>query len=272
MSVALDRGSVPAADRRTAGVPLHVEWHRALAYWQFLLHPHRNRQDELGLFAALGGPGFGRTFLAIRDDPHVQVLLAERPDLRKLVSDDDFLASLPDGSLGHGLRHFLTQFRLDAGVFDEVGTIDPLAQRLGYSDEFTYIFKRGVVMHDLYHVLGGYGPDYGGEFGNIGFHLGQMAGGNGFLNALGQIMINLPGRPSRARRRRYWDEAVARGRNARNIIASPMEELLALPIDEVRERLGIAPTSVAHPAGHLFIPYPRYLHRDPQTPWSYPAR
>jgi hypothetical protein len=173
------------------GVPTRPEWVKALKYWRFLVRPWEYFGDELGIFLALGGPGFGRTYLAIRHEPQVERLYRDRPDIRALLSDDTFLASLPSGSLGHAYRDFLRQHRLDTGVFNETDTVIPVAEHLGYGEDFTFLLKRGVVLHDIYHTLGGYGPDLGGEFGNIGFHYGQMTGGNGFLRAMGLMFTYL---------------------------------------------------------------------------------
>jgi len=256
------------------GVPTCPEWIKALKYWRFLVKPWKYFGDELGIFLALGGPGFGRTYLAIRHEPEVERLYEQRPDIRALLSDDTFLASLPSGSVGHAYRDFLRQHRLDAGVFNETSTVIPVAEHLGYGEDFTFLLKRGVVLHDMYHTLGGYGPDLGGEFGNIGFHYGQMTGGNGFLRAMGLMFTYLVplGVPIR-RRKQYWAEAVERGRRARNIFASPIEQLLDQPLDQVRAHLNIAPANIAHPNGHIYAPIPKLGKRtsseQAQHPWIY---
>jgi ubiquinone biosynthesis protein COQ4 len=55
-------------------------------------------------------------------------------------------------------------------------------------------------------------------------------------------------------------------------MAAPYEELLALPLHEVRAKLGISPTAIAHPAGHFFTRW-QLPSSDipPYEPWNYEA-
>jgi ubiquinone biosynthesis protein Coq4 len=48
---------------------------------------------------------------------------------------------------------------------------------------------------------------------------------------------------------RYLWCAYRRGRRARRLTAAPYEELLPLPVAEVRERLGIEPAAAWHAEG-----------------------
>ena len=48
---------------------------------------------------------------------------------------------------------------------------------------------------------------------------------------------------------RYLFRAWRRGRRASPLVLARYEELLPLPLDEVRQRLGIAPPQAAHPGG-----------------------
>ena len=48
---------------------------------------------------------------------------------------------------------------------------------------------------------------------------------------------------------RYMYRALRRGRRARFLVAQPLEEMLELPLSEVRKTLGIVDPAVAHPRG-----------------------
>ena len=50
---------------------------------------------------------------------------------------------------------------------------------------------------------------------------------------------------------RYLFAAWRRGKRTSLLTAAPYEELLPLPLDEVRRRLGVPPASAAHPSGVL---------------------
>jgi ubiquinone biosynthesis protein Coq4 len=98
------------------------------------------------------------------------------------------------------------------------------------------------------HVLTGYGPDLAGEVNAIGFACGQMEPASP-LRQFGYAMAaGVPGASIRHKLRVYR-EALERGRRADKIAVAPMESMLDKPLTEVREILGVTPTSIAHPRG-----------------------
>lgn len=229
-----------------------------------------NHEALFELFMAVIGPTMARGFEQVAASPEGQRLLREKPDLLALLSDDDYRASLPAGSLGAAYRNFLQQNRLDAGVFDARTVIQPIIDRNQWGEDFGYMIYRGTVLHDVFHVLGGYGPDAGGELGNLGFTHGQLPNCR-LTAAMGGIFCAIMGGAGWRRKRQYWSEAVARGRSAVNLMAVHFEELLAEPLAEVRTKLNIAPTEVAHPHGHFFTRWqlPLIHQQVPYEPWQY---
>ena len=228
-----------------------------------------NHEQVFEAVVAFGFPTIDREYRKLAESPEGRTLLQNKPDLMALLGDDDYLASLPPGSLGAAYRDFLRQHRLDAGVFDAADVIQPVVERNGWDRDFGYMIARGTVLHDLFHVLGGYGPDLGGELGNLGFTHGQLGScrTTGVFGAMLRVLIQ---DGSWQRKSRYWQEAVDRGRAAKSLMAAPYEELLAQPLLEVRAELGIAPTGVAHPAGHFFTRWqPPFLGGVPYEPWEY---
>ncbi|MEB3030989.1 ubiquinone biosynthesis protein COQ4 [[Mycobacterium] nativiensis] len=251
------------------GVPEHRDWQAVLGSWRLLVNPGKNGGSAFELIVGLAAPILARSYHQLRAHPNGRRLFAEKPDLLALLGDDDYLASLPVGSLGHAYRSFLRTNRLDAGVFDVDTVIRPIAERRGWDDDFFYMIRRGTALHDMFHTLGGYGPDMGGEFGNLGFHCGQMEPSGALktltLSGLGTIIPVSP-----RRKLRYFREAVRRGQRADNLMAAPYEELLDKPLNEVRAQLGVAPTRIAHPAGHMFVAWmPPGMTRP--TRWDYDA-
>ncbi|MBX7431935.1 ubiquinone biosynthesis protein COQ4 [Mycobacterium sp. Y57] len=220
---------------------------------------------------AFGYPTLAREFEKLRRLPEGRRLLRDKPDLMSKLGDDEYLAALPPGSLGAAYRDFLRQHRLDAGVFDAAGVIQPVIERNGWDPDFGYMIARGTALHDMFHVLGGYGPDPGGEIGNLGFHHGQL-GHCRTTAVFGLILCAIVGGASWRRKRGYWHEAVERGRAARNLMAAPYEELLARPLSEVRADLDIAPAAVAHPDGHFFTSWQLpSMDGSGYEPWDYEA-
>ncbi|MCX2930964.1 Coq4 family protein [Mycobacterium sp. CVI_P3] len=228
-----------------------------------------NHDQVFETVIAFGFPTLEREFDKLTRLPQGRRLLRDKPDLMALLGDDDYLAALPPGSLGAAYRDFLRQHRLDAGVFDAASVIQPVIDRNGWDPDFGYMIACGTVLHDMFHVLGG--PDPGGEIGNLGFHHGQL-GQCRTTAVFGLILCAIIGGGSWRRKRRYWHEAVDRGRAADNLMAAPYEELLPLPLTEVRATLGIPPTDIAHPTGHFFTRWQLPASGiAPYEPWNYEA-
>ena len=104
-------------------------------------------------------------------------------------------------------------------------------------------------MHDLWHVLTGYGMDEAGEAALLAFNLGQVPNFGMLLIVLAaaaigpkDMWLSWP---------RYLFQAWRRGRRAALLAVAPYEHLLARPLDEVRARLRIEPGNAAHPSGVL---------------------
>lgn len=207
--------------------------------------------DIYEAFLGMEGAVFARAYYQVRSHPNGRRLFKNKPDLLAILGDDDYLASLPFGSLGHAYRAFLNTNRLDAGVFSESDTIRPIAEKNNWDEDFYYMIRRGTALHDVFHTIGGYGPDLGGEMANIGFHCGQMEPA-GPLERLGRVgAVTLPG-ASLGFKLRYYRQAVERGRRADLLMAAPWEELLEKPYHEVQDTLGVAPVQVAHPQGRWY--------------------
>jgi ubiquinone biosynthesis protein COQ4 len=262
--------STPTATYRAPAALNRIRWRAGGAALCRIYDFRFNHEALFEAFMALIGPTMARGFDEVAALPEGQRLLRDKPDLLALLSDDDYLASLPAGSFGAAYRDFLQQHRLDAGVFDARTVIQPIIDRNQWGDDFGYLIHRGTVLHDVFHVLGGYGADAGGELGNLGFTHGQLP--NCRMTAvLGVIFCAIIGGAGWRRKRQYWREAVARGRNATNLMAAHFEELLAEPLTEVRARLDITPTDVAHPDGHFFSRWqlPLIHQQTPFEPWDY---
>ncbi len=145
---------------------VRVNHPRALACSSGVLNPVKNHEQFLELVFALSGPGFQRAYERFLESADGQHLLRERPDVVETLTDTEGLRTFPKGSLGHAYLDFMSQNRLDAGLYDDTyHDLPAIAERLGWDDEFHYVVHRGIALHDLIHVLGGYGPDVGGEFG-----------------------------------------------------------------------------------------------------------
>lgn len=230
-------------------------WTRAAACSPALIAPSRYVAELMEFTLALAGPAMQQHYDAFRADPGGAALLAERPSLRDHLSDREALAAMPAGSFGRAYLDFTGRYRFDAAAFDQVHHLDEMGDRLGWDDDLTFVIARGLQMHDMWHTLGGYGPDWAGEAGVIHFTYGQVPfAGSG---AIAAILAALPGGVPLGRWQRFLAQARRRGAQASNLMVAPYERLLPLPLAEVRRRLGISPPEIAHPGG---IPYSTFQY------------
>jgi ubiquinone biosynthesis protein COQ4 len=185
----------------------------------------------------------------MRTHPTGKRILADRPDLAATISNPSALATMPPGSLG---RAFYDAMNVPGGIpgYMLAGLIysDGFFDGYDMPDDARYAIERTRWLHDLYHVLTGYGTDLAGEGLLIYFQLAYRQK-NGFwraalsANGLGPLLFLRP-HVGQRRWRELLREAHACGTAARER-QPPMyvywEELLPRPLAEVRQELGIVP-------------------------------
>jgi ubiquinone biosynthesis protein COQ4 len=231
----------PAAPRR--------QWWRALkAIGRLAVHTEDTTQ-VFEIIHALAGDGMERTYGRAMALPGGQKLLCDKPSLNALLGDHARLAAMPDGSLGRAYLRFM----LDGGITPEglIGAQEAIRPNDPVHDDPDpdrfYLQRRLVEMHDLWHVLTGYGRDDTGELANLWFSYGQFGQlGMGFIALMG----TLDG-PRSPRWYGYMRTAYRRGTCAQFLVATPMEQLLTRPIDAARRALDVSLPLEAHPDGIL---------------------
>ena len=196
-----------------------------------------------------GGPEILADVERMRTHPTGKRILDRRPDLGATLSDSAGLKAMPAGSLG---RSFHDAMEIPGGVpgFLLAATIykDGFFDSFEMSDDARFCIERSRWLHDLFHVVTGYGTDLPGEGLLIYFALAYehrlpyWAASAAPMGIGPRFFI----RPSCGQRR--WRELL-RDAHARGLAANrvcppacvPWEELLPRPLDEVRDELGIVP-------------------------------
>lgn len=153
------------------------------------------------------------------------------------------LADLPNGVLGRALFDF---YRRNGFAF--ISEDDP--------------DQDSLIPHDLTHVIAGYGATAEAEIALQGFMVGAARGENHFSSLLASLllfevgMLPFPGieptqgalaQPGAAE---LFATAVERGLQCHGDIEADHEEMLELPLSEVRAKLGIPEPE---PGPHMFI-------------------
>ncbi len=195
------------------------------------------------------GPSMLAKVERMRVHPTGRRVLADRPDIAKLLTNPGSLAAMPPGSLG---RAFHDNMNIPGGVpgYLLAGLIyrDGFFDGYDMPDDARFAIERTRWLHDLLHVITGYGTDLAGEGLLIYFELAYRQGvsyeRSVFLPlGMGPRLFLRPhvGQP---RWLTLLREANAKGRAA-HARSDPMyvywEELLPRPLDEVRDELGIVP-------------------------------
>jgi ubiquinone biosynthesis protein COQ4 len=253
--------------------PIHVkrEWGRAWRALRNLIADPERTDQVFEIVRALSGNSFERAYQRFAATPEGRRLLAERPALLDVLSNRDALQALPEGSFGRAYAEFMREGQLEAAGLVEAEQMaeQNFTTQLPHDPDRDFFGDRLRDMHDLWHVLTGYGRDEAGEATNLAFTLGQVWNPGIAFIVLAAALIG-PKNPT-FYWQRYLFRAWRRGRAAKLLTAAPYEGLLPLPLDEVRRQLGVQPAREAHPDGILAGnrgEEPRPAGGEPGTTWQ----
>ncbi|PTR12701.1 MULTISPECIES: Coq4 family protein [unclassified Novosphingobium] len=212
----------------------------AYRHFRRLMHNTENTAEVFGIFAALpwrGGGRAGSAFLATRQG---HALALAEPWLPAVLDDHAALRRMPAGSLAQAYCDFMEAEGLTAqGLVEEAERF--LADRPRYNDRFQWYMNRLRDVHDLLHVLTGYGRDALGEACVLAFTFPQQpAPGHLFIAWMAALQMKLR-LNSRAPVLGAVREAWRRGKSCPRLMEQSIVALLPLPLEEARRRLGIVP-------------------------------
>jgi len=232
-----------------------VEWRRAARALRALLADPDQTEKAFEVFLALAGDQEEQTFQRLLADQQGRRLAAARPCLLSRLSDRAALAALPAGSFGRAYLDYLERTGLDPGGLVKLkGEMEAYAKSVGESlpalDATREWFRvRGLLTHDLWHVLTDYGTDGFGEAALLAFSYAQLPGRANRLLVFGATVRSMA--ETNLGFARYIFQAWRRGRAAVWLPALPYEELLDQPLDAVRSIAQVQRAEIAHPGGIL---------------------
>jgi ubiquinone biosynthesis protein COQ4 len=229
--------------------PQKVQWRKAWRALQTLIADPERTEQVFELIRALAGQSGERLFRRFRRRPEGRRLLEERPDLLATLSARERLMSLPAGSFGRTYAEFMEQGRLQAKGLLEAADAVRQPEDAELDPERRWFYDRLRDMHDLWHVLTGYGRDVAGEAANLAFTHAQTR--NRGVGAIVVAAALLGPKTLDCHWQRYLLRCWRRGRRARPLVLARYEELLPQPLERVRRELGIEPPETAHPGGIL---------------------
>lgn len=225
------------------------EWGRAArALWR--MRGKNYDESTINEFAAaLEGDDAENDLREFVASPNAERLLRDRPDLPGRLDDHEWLATLPEGSLGRAYLDLARRDDIRIGNFIAArdGLPYDVLPRERRDDLRNWYRNRSLATHDLYHLLTGYDRDEIGEVAIVLFTAAQRPKLVLFVGgALAMLVAPIRAVP---RLVGYLRDAWRRGRASRIPLDLDWEECLEQPLDHVRERLGIPPAEEAHPDG-----------------------
>jgi ubiquinone biosynthesis protein COQ4 len=226
---------------------------RGIAALRELLNEPERTEKAFEVFQFLDGDSEEKMFQRFLSSPDAARLLTTRPCLLAHLSDRKALLRLPAQSFGRAYVDYLDANRFEpGGLFKLKCELLEKARREGevfpeLDPMRDWMRDRTIFLHDLWHVLTGYGTDELGEGALLYFTHAQVGGranaifitGIAIRTATAGEFHHLP----------YLAEAWRRGRRAVWLTGLPYEDLLPLPLEEVRRRAGIVPADIAHRNG-----------------------
>ena len=215
------------------------EWGRALRALRRLLADNEDTAQVFEIMRALNGRANVRAYHRLLATPGGGRLAYERAEFGRRLTDQAWLDSLPEGSVGAAYRAFVRSERLSAEGLAEVSR-----QRLAQIEEqhpYAWFGRRTRDAHDIWHVLTGYGRDPLGEACLVAFSYAQTKGLGWALIALGASWRVRGGRHPF---QRAILQGYLRGRRAKWLMGEDYEALLREPLESARRRLGLSAPSI----------------------------
>jgi len=219
-----------------------VQWRRLWRHLKILnaTDPQTVLDAAYSVGDSLGGMSEERQLKHFLATHSGQALLESKVSLTEALADQEALARMPEGSLGRTFLQFAERLGLNPRkLIESQHEMSRDYARLDGVRQF--VRDRSTVMHDLWHVLVGYDATEAGESALMCFSLPQRVNDRAL-----PIFIAMSVLTGKLRAGNAW-QALRRGRRAASLIEQPFEQLLPLPLAEVRARLEISEPRAAHP-------------------------
>ncbi|HEY3800325.1 MAG TPA: Coq4 family protein [Caulobacteraceae bacterium] len=216
------------------------DWPAAMAAIRRL---RANKEDTSQVYAimhALNGNAYARDYHRLLETQQGGRIAYERVELADRLGDEAWRATFPAGSVGAAYATFIeTEHLTPQGLVDESHKGIP-PEQLDQRHPHAWFFRRVRDLHDIWHVLTGYGRDSLGEMCLLAFSYQETHDLGRAVMALGGFM-NAHGMAAPACRKAIL-EARRRGKAARGWLpAEDHEALLFEPLEDARRRLGLTP-------------------------------
>jgi ubiquinone biosynthesis protein COQ4 len=211
---------------------------RALRAARILASDPDDLPQVFTIIESLSGDTVGRIARRMQRTDAGRRMLAARPDITGRILDRTALARLPPGSLGRAYLDFVQRENISAeGI--RAAAQKGMTSAVQLEAPFDWVHARMRDTHDLWHAAVGYSGDVLGETALLAFIFAQTWNpGVGLILAIGLSKTMAAPSGGVAARRTILD-GFRRGRRAAWLPVQPWEDLLELPLTEVRRRLSL---------------------------------
>ena len=213
---------------------------RALRAFRALLRDKEDTSQVFEIMRALNGRSTIRAYHRLLNTRGGGAQAYAREELIELFDDDAAMGACPPGSVG--AEYFA--WRLAEGLSAE-GLAQESRRGLDVSlmemrHPYAWFGRRIRDVHDIWHILSGYGRDSLGESCLVAFSYAQTKGPGWALIAGGAALNakRMGGGPEH--RAAIW-EGYQRGLKAKWLLAEDYRTILAEPVEVARKRLGLTP-------------------------------
>ena len=248
-------------DNTTPARP-RIDWRRALRAIFALRAQTDDIQYAYEVMIALDGGQMEAMYQRFLAEPGAATLRAERPSLLAALADFDALRRLPERSFGRAYLALMESSGYGADGLRKASQLAAGLEEILPGPDRQWFIERSGCIHDLLHVLTGYGQDWAGETSLLAFDCG-LAPLRARVIGLAGTALTAPWWPG-LWVHRFLRRAWLRGQRARIPLSYRWEQALTRPLDAVRRELAIEPLSIAHPEGVL-------AGGQTHGPWRYAA-
>ncbi len=215
---------------------------RALRAVRRLIADKEDTVQVFEIMRALSGNAIPKGYRRLLSTPEGGRIAYERDEFAHRLSDKAWLAQFGPGTVGAAYRDFIAPRGLSAEGLAEESRKIPEAD-IDAAHPLAWYARRMRDVHDVWHVLTGYGTDALGEVCVVAFSYAQTRSLGFAVIALAgarQFQKARPGQPYGEAVREAWRN----GRNAAWLPAVDYPALFAMSLEEARRTYRVAPNTV----------------------------
>lgn len=211
------------------------EWRKAWTALKSLIKSPENTDQVFVIMKALAGNSHAKQFHRFFKSEGGKRILSERLNIIDKLKDQDYLTGLPSTSLGRAYLEFTLSQNLSADGLVESSQVAYTELK---SQDLRLYFDRSRDVHDLWHVLTGYGRDNFGEACLVAYSYAQTKSlGFAAIALMGGYDFNkkLPGN-------KIWStlwQAYKDGRKSDWLMGVVYEDILAMDLKKARKMLNV---------------------------------